>query len=596
MYKLIIEDDENKTTVVPLIRDEISIGRKEGNTIRLTERNVSRRHARILRQNGALYIEDLLSYTGTKVNGEKIQGKIVITDGDRIQIGDYQLSIKQDKAEVKAPGGTGAATVPMASPVAPTVQNAALQGSSLPTVQHPVVEPPKAAAKPARLIVVSRNFANQEFPLDKAAMIIGRTDDNDIVLNHRSISRHHAKIVREGDHYHVVDQQSANGVRVNGESFPKVELRARDKIDLGHVRLIFVPQGQEIDVKDYIVDLESGKSPVTAIALALMLLAVVGGGAYFFLSRGPTVDPESEAAKLLVDVESDLQAKRWSDAIDKTSRIISNPAVPTKNKEVAQAKKTRAEQEAKSKQVYERFATAAGGGNYDDALKAYRDIPEDSVYRQIAREDYDKIFPLFVEAHLKSAEDARNNGNCAEFQNQLQIILAVDRNHPKALAAKEARCGERVASTEPAVKPEKPERVEKPEKVEKPERGEKPEKQPRGKKPKETEPETPPDKPAPTPAPTSETPADVDQRLSDAQTEYVNGNYQRAIDMAKSVQKGSPVRAWRIIGSAACNIKDLRLVNDAYRKLDAPGRQYLLYVCQRNGITSTGSQFKLAEQ
>ena len=50
MYKLIIEDDEGKTTVVPLIRDEITIGRKEGNTIRLTERNVSRRHAKLVKQ------------------------------------------------------------------------------------------------------------------------------------------------------------------------------------------------------------------------------------------------------------------------------------------------------------------------------------------------------------------------------------------------------------------------------------------------------------------------------------------------------------------------------------------------------------------
>ena len=49
MFKLVIQDDEGKTTVVPLIRDEITIGRKEGNTIRLTERNVSRRHARIVR-------------------------------------------------------------------------------------------------------------------------------------------------------------------------------------------------------------------------------------------------------------------------------------------------------------------------------------------------------------------------------------------------------------------------------------------------------------------------------------------------------------------------------------------------------------------
>jgi len=49
MHKLIIEDDEGKAVVVPLIREEISIGRQEGNTIRLTERNVSRRHARLVR-------------------------------------------------------------------------------------------------------------------------------------------------------------------------------------------------------------------------------------------------------------------------------------------------------------------------------------------------------------------------------------------------------------------------------------------------------------------------------------------------------------------------------------------------------------------
>ena len=69
MYKLVIQDDEGKTTVVPLIRDELTIGRKEGNTIRLTERNVSRRHARLIRSNGSITIEDLNSYNGIRVNG-----------------------------------------------------------------------------------------------------------------------------------------------------------------------------------------------------------------------------------------------------------------------------------------------------------------------------------------------------------------------------------------------------------------------------------------------------------------------------------------------------------------------------------------------
>ena len=76
MFKLVIQDDEGKTTVVPLIRDEITIGRKEGNTIRLTERNVSRRHARIARSNGEVTIEDLGSYNGIRVNNARIAERL----------------------------------------------------------------------------------------------------------------------------------------------------------------------------------------------------------------------------------------------------------------------------------------------------------------------------------------------------------------------------------------------------------------------------------------------------------------------------------------------------------------------------------------
>jgi len=66
--KLIIEDDEGRKTVVPLVREEITIGRQDGNTIRLTERNVSRRHARLVKENGNVVIEDLGSYNGVRVN------------------------------------------------------------------------------------------------------------------------------------------------------------------------------------------------------------------------------------------------------------------------------------------------------------------------------------------------------------------------------------------------------------------------------------------------------------------------------------------------------------------------------------------------
>src|SRR6185295_6220582 len=88
--------DEGKTVVVPLIRDEITVGRQEGNSIRLTERNISRRHARFFRQNGVLMVEDLGSFIGVKVNSARIGGATALKDGDVVVVGDYKLTVRTD--------------------------------------------------------------------------------------------------------------------------------------------------------------------------------------------------------------------------------------------------------------------------------------------------------------------------------------------------------------------------------------------------------------------------------------------------------------------------------------------------------------------
>ena len=73
MLKLVISDNEGTTTVVPFVRDEISIGRKDGNTIRLIERNISRKHCTLERVNGAYKVRDHGSYNGVIVNGARIE-------------------------------------------------------------------------------------------------------------------------------------------------------------------------------------------------------------------------------------------------------------------------------------------------------------------------------------------------------------------------------------------------------------------------------------------------------------------------------------------------------------------------------------------
>ena len=94
--RLIIEDDEGATTIVPLGKDAITIGRQQGNTIQLTEKNVSRQHARLFPDSDVWVIEDLNSYNGIKVNDKEVDGRTNLREGDIVQIGDYHLAITED--------------------------------------------------------------------------------------------------------------------------------------------------------------------------------------------------------------------------------------------------------------------------------------------------------------------------------------------------------------------------------------------------------------------------------------------------------------------------------------------------------------------
>ncbi|HGG57833.1 MAG TPA: FHA domain-containing protein, partial [Nannocystis exedens] len=76
--------------------EEITIGREAGNTIQLTEQNVSRQHARLTQGPDGWVLEDLDSYNGIKVNGVPVEAQIPLNEGDLVQIGDYHLSLAEN--------------------------------------------------------------------------------------------------------------------------------------------------------------------------------------------------------------------------------------------------------------------------------------------------------------------------------------------------------------------------------------------------------------------------------------------------------------------------------------------------------------------
>jgi pSer/pThr/pTyr-binding forkhead associated (FHA) protein len=238
MWKLVIEDDEGKRTVVPLSRDDYTIGRQEGNTIRLTERNVSRTHGRVHRNrnangSGAFILEDLRSYNGVFVNGLRVAHTQDLQHGDLIQIGDYRLVIHDDAVvTMEEPQPVGALS-PTDSDAKATIPIApAYRGQTL-------------ADRPNRLVMLVGPTPGIEYPLDRERMTVGRAEDASISVNHNSVSRLHCEIHALGDgRFEIVDKGSSNGVRVNAVELRRSIIEAGDVIELGDVRFKFVGAGQ----------------------------------------------------------------------------------------------------------------------------------------------------------------------------------------------------------------------------------------------------------------------------------------------------------------------------------------------------------------
>jgi pSer/pThr/pTyr-binding forkhead associated (FHA) protein len=306
MYKLVISDDEGKTTSVPLVREEITIGRKEGNTIRLTDRNVSRRHAKLQKQDGAYVLQDLGSYNGTVINGTRLSDTRSLKTGDQIVIGDYKLNIVDEGAALIAPSQTASTT----ASAAVSYQAPASAGGNNPQATVPAI--PSALSVPPAIVVPEHVRTLQlrftapagtpaPFTLNKLPVLLGRSEIADVSLPFSSISREHARITLDGDQLVIEDMGSSNGITVNGERVKKKSIGAGDAITMGVVEFRVAREGEpavavppaasaasvaSAGVAAEPVAAEPKKSNAGMLVGAGVLLAVLGGGGVIVATRG----------------------------------------------------------------------------------------------------------------------------------------------------------------------------------------------------------------------------------------------------------------------------------------------------------------------
>ncbi len=231
---------EEATREFDLLFDKpvITIGRDRENDIQIPLSAVSRRHARIYKEQGDWFIEDLHSTHGTKVNGQALGpgGKKKLNNGDQIQIvyafitynkiSGQQLEeedISEEKTEVVA---------------RKMVHNVLGNLDESPEITH--------------LLVMNGPLQGKNIDLgpNVTEVVFGRGENCDVRLEDASISRRHARVIRDWNEYFVEDLDSKNGVIVNGQKTTgKTRLKNNDEIDLGTIRLTFVDEQASILVK-----------------------------------------------------------------------------------------------------------------------------------------------------------------------------------------------------------------------------------------------------------------------------------------------------------------------------------------------------------
>src|SRR5688572_26043137 len=311
MWKLIITDDQGEHTTVNLVREEYRMGRGDENPIRLTERNISRRHAVIRRTPGGFAITDAGSMCGTFVNGVRVHREQPLGHRDLVQLGDYRIEVVDEALDTQEQG------------------HGPLPGEA-------ATVPP--ARLPHRLVVLIGPAQGAEYALEGDRLLIGRDDDCDVKIDHGSVSRIHAEVRRLGDdHFEVIDKGSANGLRINGHDRQRAVLDGRDVVELGDVVLKYIPKGQIFRVDaaegERIAAMSGGgltakatdsRLPLGAPLIAALIGAVVVGGATLLLVvRGvPSLGGASEAADQNAALSAALELHRKGDVFRAHDEVV----------------------------------------------------------------------------------------------------------------------------------------------------------------------------------------------------------------------------------------------------------------------------------
>jgi adenylate cyclase len=112
----------------------------------------------------------------------------------------------------------------------------------------------------ARLVITDPSDRTQIFEISSPTVTVGRTEANELVLPHESVSRHHARFtVLPGDITLLNDLGGANGTFVNDAPIQEHRLSDQDRIQIGRYNIKFET------ARSHDLHIEAGRGAVTDV-------------------------------------------------------------------------------------------------------------------------------------------------------------------------------------------------------------------------------------------------------------------------------------------------------------------------------------------
>ncbi len=231
---LLYKDDEILKTFTSLELPVI-IGRLPENGIAIPSMDISRRHARIAKNNkGSYELTDLNSLNGTFVNTKKITGTIVLAPGDRILLGTHILVFEATPSALAQKNETATLLSDVIGEPSPT--------SSLPDLIAGAIQTKTVFQSNPVLIETNRHLV---YKIDKDTISLGNSEADDIFVDGPFLEAEYVVLERKDDGVWLTTKKffGMAKLRINGKKASSQCLSHKDRLEIGTSTFRYMENG-----------------------------------------------------------------------------------------------------------------------------------------------------------------------------------------------------------------------------------------------------------------------------------------------------------------------------------------------------------------